>query len=504
MNDETKEVFQKWRKLPMNDSQQSVALLQRKLARERKAREAAESQLEAYSFNIYQTNEELKASLKSAQKSQGELKFLNELSYKVSGDIKLNALLTDCMFLISDFLDATFGFHISMDDGELKIVSQYIPDSASNIDTSKVFAEIQGEISLTENADTTKWYIQPLDSIPCQKTHWLLSTAIGTAASSHSWLVIGYGEQLLDEEYLYVLDTARSQIQTGVNRRLNDARILRRNKTLQETIAHLEEAKAKLIQSEKMASLGQLAAGVAHEINNPIGFISSNLQTLKGYVNEISHFEQALNAELDSSALHTQYNQLKREKDIDFIFTDIQELIDSNLQGIHRVSEIVKGLKTFSHTNANQPFEKVSLAEVSNQALKIAWNALKYDYVVENSLRDSEYFVLGNAGQLQQVFVNLIVNAIQAMPDGGTLRISGTKTSKHLQVTVEDTGIGMDEETLSKIYTPFFTTKPNGVGTGLGLSISFGILEAHDVDISIRSEVGKGSCFILSFPLANA
>jgi signal transduction histidine kinase len=308
--------------------------------------------------------------------------------------------------------------------------------------------------------------------------------------------------EYLDEEALSVLSTAREHLLSGITRRITDVSIRKRTVELQDTVNRLEQAKRQLIQSEKMASLGQLAAGVAHEINNPVGFIRSNLEMLEEYLQDYQQLHALISQQLDVSGQleAAQYKSLCEKIDLVYIQQDAKDLLASNLEGLDRVKEIVENLKTFSHSGDGK-LDKIDIKACIEGALKIAWNALKYEHIVDNLLPEGLPEVLGNIGQLQQVFVNLFVNAAYAMSKGGKLTIKSKLTPGVLLVEVIDNGCGMDQKTLDQLFTPFFTTKPVGVGTGLGLSVSYAILESHNVDTQVLSTVGKGTQFSLRFPL---
>jgi signal transduction histidine kinase len=259
-----------------------------------------------------------------------------------------------------------------------------------------------------------------------------------------------------------------------------------------------------LMQSEKLASLGQLAAGVAHEINNPTGFISSNLGTLAGYFDNL---QEMLNAYQDAEEAIGSIELLERLKSIrerielDFLKEDIPLLIKESKEGIGRVGQIVKDLKDFSRVDSNQEWQWANLQQGIESTLNIVANELKYK---ANVIK--EYAVVPEVeclpSQINQVFMNLIVNAAQAMgPERGTITIRNGIEGENIWVEVADTGSGIAPESLQKIFDPFFTTKPVGQGTGLGLSLSYGIVKKHRGDISVRSEVGLGTTFRVELPI---
>jgi signal transduction histidine kinase len=485
------------------DLSKRISLLERKLVREKSARLAAEEKLEQISLEIYEANESLKTSLKHYEQSAIELKFLNEMSSEVSSDSNLVVLLETSIELISRFLDATIGFQFSKLQGDIKIES--VPaaeNSASILNDTTVREIVSNLLKSSSSQEENRWLMNPIESAQNSSLHWFLSTRLELNKDHAKWLGFLLDVKTIDPEFLYVLDTARAHIQTGIRRRLNDERIILRNRKLQETIENLENTKKQLFQSEKMASLGQMAAGVAHEINNPIGFIQSNMQSLKEYIENIEQYRAKIMESVNSNTLDNQkLGLIDEELDIDFLLEDADELIKSNLDGTKRVCDIVSSLRSFSHSGDGQNIESLAIKTVIDSALKIVWNSLKYDHTVNAELPDNLPKVKGDKGRLQQVFINLFVNAAQAMPDGGVLTISATLETNQLRIDVSDTGIGMDKNTIAKLFTPFFTTKPVGQGTGLGLSVSYAILEAHGVTVDVESEVGKGTTFKLFFPI---
>ncbi|MBC8999017.1 response regulator [Pseudomonas sp. N40(2020)] len=272
---------------------------------------------------------------------------------------------------------------------------------------------------------------------------------------------------------------------------------------LQREIDERKQLESQLVQSEKLASLGQLAAGVAHEINNPIGFISSNLGTLDGYFKQLLTVLdacQTLDNAADSEAV-TRLAQLRTEVELDFMLEDIPVLIRESKEGIGRVGQIVKDLKDFSRVDSNQQWQWANLQQGIESTLNIVASELKYkaDVIKEyQALPDIECL----PSQINQVIMNLIVNATQAMgPERGTITLRTGQAQDTAWVEVADTGSGIAPDTLQKIFDPFFTTKPVGEGTGLGLSLSYGIVKKHGGNISVRSELGVGTTFRVELPM---
>lgn len=280
--------------------------------------------------------------------------------------------------------------------------------------------------------------------------------------------------------------------------------VAQRTTELQQEIDERKQLESQLVQSEKLASLGQLAAGVAHEINNPIGFISSNLGTLEGYFKQLQvvlDAYQSAEEAIGSIELREHLQTLRKEVELDFLREDTPLLITESKDGINRVGQIVRDLKDFSRADASQAWQWVNLQTGIDSTLNIVANELKYKAdVIKHYQTLPEVECLPS--QINQVIMNLIVNAAQAMgPERGTITLSNGVAGEKVWVEVADTGSGIAPEYLQKIFDPFFTTKPVGQGTGLGLSLSYGIVKKHRGDITVRSEVGVGTTFRIELPI---
>ena len=275
---------------------------------------------------------------------------------------------------------------------------------------------------------------------------------------------------------------------------------------LESMVAELEEAQDKLIQSEKMASIGQLAAGIAHEINNPIGFSLSNLNTLTDYLESILLLDKLVIKALPNmtdEGFSSQYQALRNDQDIDFIYEDIESLLADSVKGLNRVSAIVANLKKVSHSGDLEK-DSCDINELIDEALKVVWSELKYTMKVYKDFGTLPN-LLCYGGEIIQVLMNLFLNASYACEDNGELNIRTYQTTinkdQWIIIKVQDNGKGMAPEVVKKIFDPFFTTKAVGVGTGLGLSVSFGIIDKHDGTIKVHSEEGKGTTFTILLPL---
>jgi signal transduction histidine kinase len=267
------------------------------------------------------------------------------------------------------------------------------------------------------------------------------------------------------------------------------------------TETELKQVQAHLIQQEKMASIGQLAAGVAHEINNPMGFISSNLTTLKKYVDRMAQYmvesdrHISRGDEKEFAALQALGKKLK----INYITEDVEQLINESQEGAERVRHIVQGLKSFSRLEQADCTE-IDLNETLETTINIAWNEIKYVASLERDFGELPLLKC-YPQQLNQVFLNLLVNAAQAIEEKGVITIRTWSDKRSVYVSVSDSGRGIPAENLKRIFEPFFTTKEVGKGTGLGLSISYGIIKNHNGTLEVQSEPGKGSTFSVAIPL---
>jgi PAS domain S-box-containing protein len=288
--------------------------------------------------------------------------------------------------------------------------------------------------------------------------------------------------------------SARKDAEWAVRETLNE---------LRETNRKLEEAHHQLLQSEKLASIGQLAAGVAHEINNPIGYVYSNLGTLGKYLADlfrlIDEYGDALK-QLDGTPEAERLMALEKQLDLDFLREDLNALMDESREGITRVKKIIQDLKDFSRAGANEEFQWADLHQGLESTLNIVHNELKYKARVIRHYGELPQIEC-LPSQLNQVFMNLLVNAAHAIPEKGDITVSTGSEGGEVWVKVADTGKGIPPENLKRIFDPFFTTKPVGKGTGLGLSLAHGIVEKHQGRIEVESEVGKGACFTVRLPV---
>ena len=278
--------------------------------------------------------------------------------------------------------------------------------------------------------------------------------------------------------------------------------LTRKNLRLNEALAALKRSQAKVLHQEKMASIGQLAAGVAHEINNPIGFINSNLSTLGKYLSRLSGFLAVQSECIAAGAPPGQVESVRQQQaglKIDYIVKDLEDLIRESLEGAERVRSIVADLKSFSRVDESE-FRQADLNECLRSTINIVWNEIKYKATLNKELGEIPR-TRCYPQQMNQVFMNLLVNAAHAIEQQGVITVRSWEEDGYVCVTVTDTGQGIPEANLNRILEPFFTTKEVGKGTGLGLSITYDIVKKHNGEITVRSEPGKGTVFTVRIPV---
>ncbi|MBI3285021.1 MAG: PAS domain-containing protein [Burkholderiales bacterium] len=288
--------------------------------------------------------------------------------------------------------------------------------------------------------------------------------------------------------------TERKQMEEALQKKGEEQQLL---------IKKLQEAHEQLLQSEKMASVGQLAAGIAHEINNPVGFVNSNMGSLQSYVEKlfdvIAQYEALMKQLPQRPEIISTISEIREKADLEFLKEDVEDLVRESMDGLKRVKDIVQSLKDFSHVGETD-WQEADIHQGIDSTLNIVKNEIKYKATV---IKEYGQLPLVNCiiSQLNQVFMNLLVNASHAIKESGTITVITGSRDEWIWVKVCDTGSGIPPENLTRIFEPFFTTKPVGSGTGLGLSLSYGIVKKHGGRIEVQSEVGKGTCFTVHLPV---
>jgi signal transduction histidine kinase len=288
---------------------------------------------------------------------------------------------------------------------------------------------------------------------------------------------------------------------------LLEVRVKERTSELNTVLENLKQAQSQLIEQEKMASLGQLTAGIAHEINNPINFVTSNVSPLRRDIdmifNAIDFIEEVALSDASADKKRSQLEEYKEEQELDYLQTEIRHLLNGIYNGASRTAEIVKGLRIFSRLDEDD-LKRADLNEGIDSSMIILNNQLGSIHVIK------EYgdlpLVECYPGKLNQVFLNILSNGIYAVhkqfgdKSGGEIRIITSTNHDHVEIRFKDNGIGIDEETQKRIFDPFFTTKDVGEGTGLGMSIAYNTIRKHNGSIRINSSPGNGAEFIITLP----
>ncbi|MBO9872045.1 ATP-binding protein [Xanthomonas sp. D-93] len=371
-----------------------------------------------------------------------------------------------------------------------------------------VLFRADGQLLLTNSAARRHLSGADTGGLAAHLAQWLPGDALSQARSSGRWSGSLPTEQHVVLAHLYFHADADGGhylmlIQGIEGQQDYEQELQQRHAELRQAYLRLNGAQEKLLQSEKMASIGQLAAGVAHEINNPIGYVHSNLGSLQEYLRSlftlIEAYERALRAP-DPKALIPEIDDIRNRFDIDFISRDLPQLMAESREGIERVTRIVRDLKDFSYSGREESWKLVDLHSGLESTINIIWNELKYKVTLERHYGNLP-LVECLPSELNQVYMNLLLNAGQAIGERGTIVVSTGQDGEEVWIEFKDSGAGIPADLLQRIFDPFFTTKPVGSGTGLGLSISYGIINKHHGRIDVSSVVGEGSTFRIVIPV---
>lgn len=279
--------------------------------------------------------------------------------------------------------------------------------------------------------------------------------------------------------------------------------LMQSNIELQQLNETLSRQQAQLVQTEKLAALGTLAAGIAHEINNPMAFVVSNIQALKRYCSSYVDLCRLVEKNQDSipAEICEGLNDIGKKRGVEYVLNDTELIFSEVESGMVRVQDIVSNLKSFARTKPGER-DHADINEAITSSLKILANELRYKCTVTTELKELPS-IYCNLNEVSQVFLNIIHNAAQSIESEGLIDISSRYIDMQaiIQVVIKDSGAGMDEATMAQIFDPFFTNKPLGQGTGLGLSVSHGIIEALGGSIKVTSQPKKGTSFFINFPV---
>ncbi len=328
-----------------------------------------------------------------------------------------------------------------------------------------------------------------------------MSANLRDTTVSRDELVREMGERMKAQKSLEAANTQLKQNQENLQNMLEESRRMQEQ---------LKSARDRLVQAEKLAAIGQLAAGVAHEINNPASFVASNLEVLQTYVAgylRMLRLARVMKGAVErkawgeAAAVVVAIGQLETELNMNYIISDSEHIVQQSRDGIGRIEKIVADLKIFAHEGTRWFEELVKIENVIEMALSIAHNELRYRIDLRKEYGDTPQ-VRCSVQKMGQVFLNLLINAAQAIQDKGVIAIRTYVDAGHVCVDISDTGCGITEENLKKVFDPFFTTKPVGKGTGLGLSISYELVKKQGGEIHVKSTDGKGATFTVRLPIS--
>ncbi len=441
--------------------------------------EGAKSNVEILKNNLYGALRESEGRFKELadilpaliwiSNTEGKIVFVNKQFLKFTG-----LEITDCM-----------------NGGSMKLVHEDDRKSLQNVyeQIKTTHKAIETEYRLNHKDGTERWILETV--VPRQRKNGQISGFMGCGIDISKQKEIEKSLEETVEKRTLELQRTNQVLEKEKEEQLG------LNNQLKETQGHL-------IQSEKMASIGQLAAGVAHEINNPLGYIYSNLNTLKGYltdIKQVASMAKKMANELPSdNSLSSEFNTLAKELDLEFLQEDLQDLVKESIEGATRAKKIVQDLRDFSRID-KQEREIFDVEEGISATLNIVHNELKYKADIVKEYGGIKPFKCVGA-QLNQVFMNLLVNAAHAIDDFGKITVrTGYEGEDYAWIEVEDTGKGIPDDVKNKIFDPFFTTKPVGKGTGLGLSLSYKIIQDHHGRLEVDSVVGKGTKFRVFLPI---
>ena len=387
-----------------------------------------------------------------------------------------------------------------MDKKELLEMLVKAADSSANGVASRaallkkvIFAPNVADIGLSENI------LEKLEQIGINA---LISVPLLVEGALEGMLMVMVRDpNSFTEEWQATVEQVANELAMGVARQKLLDLVRKKNSELVEKNRELENTSMQLLQSEKMASIGQLAAGVAHEINNPMGYISSNLNVLHEYITDMQSLLDAYEkaSEMGGDISQAGLKAAREKIDSAELIKDMAQIVKESKEGAARVKDIVHDLKGFSHPESGEP-QWMDINNGIQSTLNIVWNELKYKAEVKKEFGELPE-IKGFSQELNQVFMNLLVNAGQAIEEKGEITIKTYSKRDNVYIRISDNGSGIAEDDIKRIFDPFFTTKEVGKGTGLGLAISYRIVQKHGGHISVDSETARGTTFTIKLPV---
>jgi len=460
-------------------------------------------------------NEEMQRQKNEIEQSYNNVKLLSEIATEITSKLSIEKIIETAYRNISAFMDAdNFGVGIyNKSKGKLEFVQAYkkgnqLPMMDYDLNQEDELAvqcfKNQKEIFVSDPQKLND--VNPSET-SVQKPAALIYQPLMSKEKTIGVITVqSYKPDAYSDYHRYILGNLAVQIAIGLENASNYEEISKKTKELEKAFQDLQAAQSKLVQSEKMASLGLLTAGIAHEINNPINFVyagvdglKSSLEALLKVLDSYSQMDTAVDSDGISNIIE-EVKTLKENIYFDETKQNIYDVVNAIREGASRTAEIVSGLRNFSRLDETE-LKTADIHKGIDSTLLLLNNRLKRDNVKVFKDYDQRITSINcYPGQLNQVFMNILSNAIEAIDGQGEIVIKTRAEEENLTIGIKDTGKGMTPETKKRIFDPFYSTKDLGKGTGLGLSISFGIIEKHKGKIEVNSEQGKGSEFIITLP----
>jgi len=471
-----------------------VDLLTKALNREKMARAALEVLLEKQNKKKFEINKKLLESYENARIREIQLQFIAFLSKSNISGKSIDEILKYFVHNISLLLENASACIIKRKKNE--IVEAWHKKENENEWRAISYSDIEIDFEYKD----TQWSM-----VECKNkyintllvSHYQLCVGFNYKENDDVIIIIGGDHFCYGDDFKQTLDIAAKQCSAILQQRLTDVESSYNYQKLQKTMTVLKATQNQLVHSERMASLGTLAAGVAHEINNPLSYLTSNLEVLSEYIETLS-----IQINYQNKGCETNLNNVERlnQQKAQEVLDDLPSLQAACIDATKRIEEIVSSLRSFSRKDDKEK-KSIEISGPIKAALEIVKSQSQHKYEIEEIYQHKSSLLLGDFGQLQQVFINFIINALHSMPDGGKVTIGTALKSNTLQVSIKDQGHGIPKEHISRIFEPFFTTKKVNKGTGLGLSVSYSIIKSHGANIEINSKEGEGTEFLITFPL---